>query len=87
MSAEQVVQVALKYAPRFRVKSSHTEVIHSQLSILYNSLSYKHYLVTVSALIALSVILLQPLAGALLQVRQVPHVVGSSLSTTQNSVR
>ncbi|KAH0835619.1 hypothetical protein J3R83DRAFT_9367 [Lanmaoa asiatica] len=45
----------------------------NRLAVLYHSLIHRHYLINASTLIGLSVILLQPLAGSLLQLRQVPH--------------
>ncbi|KAI9463877.1 hypothetical protein HD554DRAFT_2123510 [Boletus coccyginus] len=42
-------------------------------SALYYSWIHKHYLINVSTLIAFSVLLLQPLAGSVLQVQQVPY--------------
>ncbi|KAF8433924.1 hypothetical protein L210DRAFT_3454427 [Boletus edulis BED1] len=53
-------------------------IAFGQLDTLYHSWIYKHYLITISTLIALSVILLQPLAGSLLQVRKVPHTLDST---------
>ncbi|KAG6376800.1 hypothetical protein JVT61DRAFT_1825 [Boletus reticuloceps] len=49
-----------------------------QLNTLYHSWIYRHHLITISGLIALSVILLQPLAGSLLQVRKVLHPSNST---------
>ena len=49
---------------------------NSQIFVLLYSLKYKHYLVYISTLTAFTVILLQPLAGSLLQVRQVPYTSG-----------
>ena len=46
---------------------------NSQLLVLLYSLKYKHYLIYISMLTAFMVILLQPLAGSLLLVRQVPY--------------
>ncbi|KAF8553065.1 hypothetical protein OG21DRAFT_1485715 [Imleria badia] len=65
--------VGLKYYPHFCAQSKHTEMVHSPVGLLYQSLMNKHYLINVSALITLSILLLQPLAGSLLQVRQIPH--------------
>ncbi|KAF8132440.1 hypothetical protein EV363DRAFT_1216054 [Boletus edulis] len=49
-----------------------------KLNTIYHSWTYRHYLITTSGLIGLSVILLQPLAGSLLQVRKVPHLSDST---------
>ncbi|KAN0078157.1 hypothetical protein V8E55_010214 [Tylopilus felleus] len=57
-------------------------VASNQLLILGNSWMYKHYLIHFSALMALGVIFLQPLAGSLLQVRQVPHTSDSEAFIT-----
>jgi uncharacterized protein (DUF983 family) len=48
-------------------------MLRSRLAVLYHSWMHKHYLINISTLIAFSVILLQPLAGSLLQLQQVPH--------------
>jgi len=53
------------------------------VGLLYQSLMNKHYLINLSALITLSILLLQPLAGSLLQVRQIPHTTGPLLSTAR----
>ncbi|KAI6008774.1 hypothetical protein F5J12DRAFT_905161 [Pisolithus orientalis] len=50
--------------------------------VLFYSFKYKHYLVYISTVTALIVTLLQPLAGSLLEVQQVPHsVVSTAIST------
>lgn len=51
--------------------------------MLFYSFKYKHYLIYVSTLVALIVALLQPLAGSLLQVRQVPHTAVSTAISTR----
>ncbi|KIK73170.1 hypothetical protein PAXRUDRAFT_21143 [Paxillus rubicundulus Ve08.2h10] len=53
-----------------------------QLAVIYYSVKHKHYLINLSTLTALSVVFLQPLAGALLSLQQVPHTSDySALST------
>ncbi|KAF8840118.1 hypothetical protein BDN67DRAFT_996927 [Paxillus ammoniavirescens] len=55
----------------------------NQFAVLYYSLKHRHYLINLSTLTALSVVFLQPLAGALLQIRQVSHTSDSfALSTS-----
>ncbi|KAL4065570.1 hypothetical protein V8B97DRAFT_1150922 [Scleroderma yunnanense] len=56
----------------------------NQLFVLFYSLKYKHYLIYVSTLTAFTVILLQPLAGSLLQVRQVPYTSNSTAISTRS---
>lgn len=54
----------------------------NQIAVLFYSFKYKHYLVYISTVTVLIVILLQPLAGSLLEVQQVPHsVVSTAIST------
>ncbi|KAF9221127.1 hypothetical protein BS17DRAFT_785959 [Gyrodon lividus] len=53
------------------------------LGVLYHSLKHRHYLINVSTLTALSLVFLQPLAGSLLQVRQVPHTSDSVAFSTR----
>ncbi|KAF9242854.1 hypothetical protein BU15DRAFT_72505 [Melanogaster broomeanus] len=54
----------------------------NRFAVLYYSLKHRHYLINVSTLTAFSLIFLQPLAGSLLQVRQVPYTSDSfALST------
>lgn len=55
----------------------------NQIAVLFYSFKYKHYLIYVSTLVALIVALLQPLAGSLLQVRQVPHTAVSTAISTR----
>lgn len=55
----------------------------NQIFVLLYSLKYKHYLVYISTLTAFTVILLQPLAGSLLQVRQVPYTSDSTAISTR----
>lgn len=55
----------------------------NQIAVLFYSFKYKHYLIYVSTLVALIVALLQPLAGSLLQVQQVPHTVVSTAISTR----
>ncbi|KAF8443930.1 hypothetical protein L210DRAFT_1002698 [Boletus edulis BED1] len=53
-------------------------LLSNKLNTIYHSWIYRHSLITTSGLIGLSVILLQPLAGSLLQVRKVPHLSDST---------
>ncbi|KAJ8597250.1 hypothetical protein M405DRAFT_855738 [Rhizopogon salebrosus TDB-379] len=53
----------------------------NRLTTLYYSFKHRHWLINVSTLTALSVLLLQPLAGSLFQVLQVPHVTASSATS------
>lgn len=55
----------------------------NQIAVLFYSFKYKHYLIYVSTLVALIVALLQPLAGSLLQVQQVPHSAASTAISTR----
>ncbi|KAG8215750.1 hypothetical protein J3R82DRAFT_7648 [Butyriboletus roseoflavus] len=54
-----------------------------RLAVLYNSLTHRHYLIYVSTLIGLSATLLQPLAGSLLQVRDVPQTSDATALVTR----
>ncbi|KAH7906363.1 hypothetical protein BJ138DRAFT_1162777 [Hygrophoropsis aurantiaca] len=57
----------------------------NRFAALYISLKHKHWLINISALLALSVILLQPFAGSLLEVTQVPHT-SDAIALNQRSV-
>ncbi|KAH7886617.1 hypothetical protein F5I97DRAFT_1020265 [Phlebopus sp. FC_14] len=54
----------------------------NRFAVLYHSLKHRHFLINVSTLTAFSVIFLQPLAGSLLQVKQVPHTSDTSALST-----
>ncbi|KIJ67191.1 hypothetical protein HYDPIDRAFT_25666 [Hydnomerulius pinastri MD-312] len=55
----------------------------NRFTVLWYSLKHRHYLINVSTLTALSVIFLQPLAGSLLQVRQVAHTSETFATSTR----
>ncbi|KAI6127127.1 hypothetical protein F5141DRAFT_1085716 [Pisolithus sp. B1] len=59
------------------------DYVRVRIAVLFYSFKYKHYLVYVSTLVAFTVALLQPLAGSLLQVQQVPHTVVSTAISTR----
>ncbi|KAL4065571.1 hypothetical protein V8B97DRAFT_1150902 [Scleroderma yunnanense] len=50
----------------------------NQLSIIFYSVKYKHYLIFISTLMALTVVILQPLAGSLFHIGQVPYTSSST---------
>lgn len=57
----------------------------NRLTTLYYSLKHRHWLINVSTLTALSVIFMQPLAGSLFQVPQVP-VTTAATATSMRSI-
>ncbi|KAG2072503.1 hypothetical protein BDR04DRAFT_1230480 [Suillus decipiens] len=56
----------------------------NHISTLYHSLKHRHWLINVSTLTALSVALTQPLAGSLLQVRQVPYTKAATVTSMRS---
>ncbi|KAG2354931.1 hypothetical protein BDR07DRAFT_1493874 [Suillus spraguei] len=56
----------------------------NHMSTLYYSLKHRHWLINVSTLTALSVALMQPLAGSLFQVRQVPYTKAATVTSMRS---
>ncbi|KAG2072502.1 hypothetical protein BDR04DRAFT_1074030 [Suillus decipiens] len=53
----------------------------NRLTTLYHSLKHRHWLINISTLTALSVVFMQPLAGSLFQIRQVPHTKAATVTS------
>ncbi|KAG1795683.1 uncharacterized protein HD556DRAFT_368369 [Suillus plorans] len=56
----------------------------NRLTTLYYSLKHRHWLINVSTLTALSAVFMQPLAGSLFQVRQVPYAAAATATSMRN---
>ncbi|KAG2113491.1 uncharacterized protein F5147DRAFT_681196 [Suillus discolor] len=56
----------------------------NRLTTLYHSLKHRHWLINISTLTALSAVFMQPLAGSLFQVRQVPYAAAATATSMRN---